>query len=214
MSFQPQAEYQYSDRVFKQYSTVVGTTPPTDQLFTPYFALTRYCGQLSQDPTGLHLFALICERLGQIDLALELLAQAIAILERAYDESEDRTIEKRFAIANANLGRVRLGAGDYTGAKEAFDVVLGLTSAEEDESKSIDQGSSELRAQAYFGVGLANYKLGDLEDALASFESALEETPDVLRNVKGHVTILLAQTLWAIGSEEAQEAARDQLLEW
>jgi superkiller protein 3 len=169
---------------------------------------------MSQDPSGLHLFAIICERLGQIDLAIELLTQAIEILEAAYEETEDEKTERQFAIANVNLGRVRLGVANYAQAKEAFELVLGLTTETEDDPKRLDQDLSRLRAQARFGIGLANFKLGKLEDALASFETALEETPAELKDVQGHITILLAQTLWAIGGDEAQEAAKDQLLTW
>ena len=169
---------------------------------------------MSQDPTGLHLFAIICERLGQTDLAIELLTQAIGILEIAYDETEDEETERRFAIANVNLGRIRLGVANYRGAKEAFEVVLGLTTGADGESGASNQSLSTLRAQARFGIGLADFKLEELEDALASFETALEEVPVGLKGVKSHITILLAQTLWAIGSEEAQEAAKDQLLTW
>ena len=169
---------------------------------------------MSQDSAGLHIFAIICERLGQTELAVELLTQAIGILEAAYDETEDEEIERRFAIANVNLGRVRLAVANYAGAKEAFEVVIGLTGGADDDSGTLDQSLSALRAQARFGIGLADFRLGELEDALASFETALEEVPAELGDVKGHITILLAQTLWAIGSEEAQEAAKDQLLAW
>lgn len=163
----------------------------------------------------MHLFALLCERLRQHDLAIELLVQAIAILERAYEETEDAEIEKRYAMANANLGRVRLATGDYERAKEAYEVVLGLlnTSVEE-ESTEETRDRALLLAQAYFGTGLSSFKLGELEDALASFEASANVAPIEMQDVKGHITILTAQTLWAIGGEEARDAARDQLLEW
>ena len=167
---------------------------------------------MSQDASGLHLFALVCERLGQLDLALELLTQAIGILERAYEETEDQETERRYAIGHVNLGRVRLAISDHPGAIAAFEVVLGLTEGQEDQSA--DHALALIRTQARFGSGLASFKLGQLEDALASFESALEEVPREMPDVRGHVVILLAQTLWAIGGEEAQETAKDQLLAW
>jgi len=32
--------------------------------------------------------------------------------------------------------------------------------------------------------------------------------------MRGHVTVLLAQTLWATDTEEGREAAKSQLLDW
>jgi superkiller protein 3 len=70
-----------------------------------------------------------------------------------------------------------------------------------------------LRSQCLFGSGLANFKLGALDEALESFEAALVTAGDDL-HMRGHVTVLLAQTLWAIGTEEGREAAKTQLLDW
>lgn len=167
---------------------------------------------MTRDSTGLHLFALICERLGQLDSAIEVLSRAIGILEVAYDENEDEEIERRFAIANVNLGRMRLASGDYRGAIDAFGITVGL--GEGSQSQSGDNRAGFLRAQARLGTGLAHFHLDQLEDALTSFEGAIEDAPPDIPEVKGHVTILLAQTLWAIGSDEAREAAKTQLLEW
>lgn len=162
----------------------------------------------------MHLFALFCERLHQHDLAIELLVQAIAILERAYEETEDPTTEKRYTIANANLGRVRLAIGDHQQAKAAYEVVLGLLGSPVEEESIEATNRALLLAQAHFGIGLASFKLGELEDALTSFEASADAAPIEMQDVKGHITILTAQTLWAIGGEDARDAARDQLLEW
>lgn len=190
-----------------------------DQLISAYFALRRYCAQLSQDPSGLHIFALLCERLHQTDLAAELLRQAIALLERAYEETEDPEIERRYAIANVNLGRVLLATAQYSDAKEAFDTALGLlgreaTGTEDLKTEDNSTITAIVRVQAHFGMGLACFKSGELEEALSAFEASAEIVPADLSDVSGHVTIMTAQTLWAIGGHEAQDAAREQLLEW
>ena len=176
--------------------------------------MRRYCAQLSDDATGTELFALICERLHQYDLALELLERCTKLLEATYEETEDPGVEFRYLVANVNVGRVRLATSDYSSAKESFEIVIGLL---EGKDEFQDQGSSVspsvLRAQAQFGLGLSCYKLGDLENALVAFEAGLEETPGDLADVRTHVAILLAQTLWAMGSDESREAAKDQLLQ-
>lgn len=54
---------------------------------------------------------------------------------------------------------------------------------------------------------------GDLEGALEMFGAALESAGNNLV-VRGHVTVVLAQTMWAVGTEEFRETAKAQLLEW
>lgn len=160
----------------------------------------------------LHIFALICERLGQQELAIDLLQRAIAVLESAYEKTEDAETEMQFAIANVNLGRVRLATSDFAGALEAFGVSLSLTKADDDNTPR----TRILRVQAQFGSGLASFRSGDLESALSMFEMALEEVggEEEFKDVRGHITVLLSQTLWAIGSEDARDTAKHQLLEW
>ncbi|KDQ10122.1 hypothetical protein BOTBODRAFT_164222 [Botryobasidium botryosum FD-172 SS1] len=203
----PEADSEFATRTFGLFSNHAASTPAAGVLFSPFFAMDRYCQQRPEDPSALHVFALICERLGQQELAIDLLQRAIAVLESAYEKTEDAETEMQFAIANANLGRIRVATSDFSGALDAFNVSLSLTKPD-----NASTTSQVLRAQAHFGSGLANFKLGDLESALAMFETALEETPVELQDVRGHITILLAQTLWAIGSDEARNTAKDQLL--
>jgi superkiller protein 3 len=111
-------------------------------------------------------------------------------------------------MANSNLARLRLSAHDYEGALESFESALGLLPEESPFSSDII-----LRAQAQFGSGLAQFKLGNLEEALSLFEAALVSGGDNML-VRGQVTVLLAQTMWAIGTDEFRESAKAQLLEW
>lgn len=178
-------------------------------LLPTFHALDRYCKQRPNDAAALHLFGLVCERLNQTELAADLVSRSITILEKSYEESEDITTEQQFALANGSLGRLRLTSGDYGAAVEAFEIALSLFSIDDDTSRT-----KTLRAHAQFGLGLANFKLGELENALGMFESALEELPSGMVDVHGHVTILLSQALWALGSHEARQTARGQLLEW
>jgi superkiller protein 3 len=151
------------------------------------------------------MFGLVCERIGHIELAIECTDHAIAVLETAYEETEDPIIERQFIIANTTVARLRLSVRDYEGALNSFQTALGLL-PEEGEDKV-------LKSQCLFGTGLASFKLGTLDTALESFEAALVTVGDDL-HMRGHVTVLLAQTLWAIGSEEGREAAKTQLLDW
>ena len=91
-----------------------------------FFVLDRYCKQRSQDAYSWHLLGLVCESIRQYDLGVEAIERAITILEAAYEESEDPTIERRYAIAHINVGRLKLSKGDSEGAsldyrKRGFD---------------------------------------------------------------------------------------------
>ena len=178
-----------------------------DTLLPAFFVLERYCKQRPDDSSALHLYGLICERLHLEETAVDLISRAISILETAYEETEDAEIERHFTIAHSNMARLRLSRQEYDSAIESYESALGLIPENDDST------STTLRAHAQFGLGLATFKMGDAEAALDHFEAALETAGDnvVLR---GHITVLLAQTMWAIGSEDFKETAKAKLLEW
>ena len=172
-----------------------------------FFVLDRYCQERPSDESALHLFGLVCERVGHHDLAVELITKAISILEAKYEESEDSEIERQFTVANTNLGRLRVATGDFEGALESLETALGLIG--DDDSAE----SCVLRTQSYFVTGLSKFKCGDLNGAMESFQLALgssEGDP----TMGGHVSVLSAQVLWSLGGDEAQESAKSQLLQW
>ncbi|THH28528.1 hypothetical protein EUX98_g5655 [Antrodiella citrinella] len=176
-------------------------------LHPAFFVLGRFCKQRSQDAYGWHLFGLVCESIGKSELGIEAIGRAIEILEAAYEESEDPILERRFAIAHVNIGRLRLSAGDYEEALGALEVALGLLPED-----APDQATRSLLAQAQLCSGLAAFKLGQLEEALRYFESAVETSVDELV-IRSHAVVVLAQTLWAIGTEDGKEAAKAHLLQ-
>ncbi|KAF8342132.1 TPR-like protein [Cantharellus anzutake] len=184
-------------------------------LFTPTpWSEYEYSYRVFTDPQlGMELFALICERLHQYDLALELLERSIKFLEAAYEKTEDAGVEYRYAVANVNIGRVRLAIGDYASAKASFEIVINLLEGNATDIQESSISPSIVLAQARFGLGLSCHKLGELENALAAFEAGLEETSVELADVRSHIAILLAQTLWAMRSDETREAGKDQLLQ-
>jgi superkiller protein 3 len=209
---QAEAELEFASYVF---SGLSGDSNPRhtrshsfDALFHASFVLDRYCKKRPNDASALHLSGLINERIGHLEVGRERISQAISILEAVYEETEDPAVERQFTIATSNLARLKLSLQDYEGAIESFESVLGLLSEDGGDGSTII-----LRAQAQFGSGLANFKLGDLEGAMAMFEAALESAGDHLV-IKGQVTVLLAQTMWAIGTEDIRDSAKAQLLAW
>ena len=177
-------------------------------MLPPFFSLDRYCRRRTSDPTALHLFGLVCERIGHHDLAIQSISRAIKILEAIYEETEDTAIERRYAIANTNLARLLLAVGKDSEAIETFELAYALLAADDDNTETV-----VLRAMCQFGSGIAHFHLRDLQGAMPLFESALDIAAGNAL-VRGQVTVMLSQTLWAIGTGEFREAAKNQLLEW
>lgn len=177
-----------------------------DTLLPAFFLLNRYCRCRPNEESGLHLLALVCEKLGHLSFAETLVERSLAILETVYEETEDPEVERRYAIANATLGRLRLSQGDIAGSLTSFESVLGLLS-EEDGSVDI------LRVQVHLGLGLAHFMQGDPESAIRFLEEGLLHAREDL-TLRGQITIVLAQVVWSIGTDEYKETAKSRVLEW
>ncbi|KAI0644651.1 TPR-like protein [Trametes meyenii] len=204
----PEADLEYATRLFKQINESAKSRSRSREAFLPaFFVLDRYCKQRPQDASALHLFGLVCERIGHVNVGIDLLGRAIALLEAAYEETEDAAIERQFTIAHTNAARLRLSAADFEGALESYQVATGLLPEQPEDAEG-----RVLLAQCQFGAGVANFKLGQLAEALGLFEAAMATAADQ-PVIRGHVVVLLAQTLWAIGTDEAKESAKTQLLQ-
>ncbi|KAF9456626.1 TPR-like protein [Collybia nuda] len=206
---EPGADLEFASRVFSELRNVESERSLTINALLPaFFVLDRYCARRPDDASGLHLYGLVCERLGHVDTAMRLMERAIAILEAVYEETEEVEVERRFVAANSNLARLRLGQRDWEGAAEAWESALGLLA--EEGSETGEDGL--LRAQVQLGLGLVACMRGDLEGALMMFGAALESAASDFI-IRGQVMVLLAQTMWAVGTEEFKETAEAQLLE-
>ncbi|KAG1851683.1 superkiller protein 3 [Suillus subluteus] len=183
------ADLQFALRVLAAVndSNSVGA-PTTDRLLPAFFVLGRYFQRCPADACGLHVFGLICEHLGKLEQGVEYINRAITLLEAAYEEKEDPIVERQFVIAHTNIARLRLLPEDA------------------------ERESQILRVQAQYGSGLASFKMGDLQVAMAAFQTALESAADD-RVLRGQVTVLLAQTMWAIRTPEFRESAKGLLLD-
>ena len=208
----PEADLEYATRLFNKVNESAKSRLASSEALLPaFFVLDRYCKQCPRDASALHLFALVCERVGHVELGIEMISRAIVVLEAAYEETEDPVIERQFTTAHANLARLRLSVGDYEGALESYQVALGLL-PDELEGDNTEPNTRALLAQCQFGSGLAHFKLGQLSEALPLLEAAMVTAGDNTI-IRGHVVVLLAQTLWAIGTDDAKESAKTQLLE-
>ncbi len=145
--------------------------------------------------------------------AVQFARKCATLLEAAYEQSEDPKTARQYAITQSTLGRILLAEADYVPSVSCFETVLSLVDIVIEEGTEEEEGR-RLRANAHLGLGLANLLSGEVETAISSFGTGLEETPVEMKAVRTQLTILLAQTMWMVGSDEARDMAKSILLDW
>ena len=172
-------------------------------LLQPQFALHQLHSQQPADLPFQHLSSLFAERIGDYSSAVQTLEKICSALELEYESSESTDALARFSQAKAELSRVRLAERDFTVVVENAETSLGL-SAEDGAQATF----SKHKLSAHIAAGLACYYQGSMNQAIALFRSALEETqgnPDLI--------CLLVKVLWAKGGDEERAVAYEQLLD-
>ncbi|PWN47052.1 TPR-like protein [Violaceomyces palustris] len=240
----PEADYGFANAVFEirnasssplRHGMEEGTRGVVS-LHSPSFALDSYLSQRPNDTDALLLSALIAESLGQSKLAIERIERVAALLEEDFERSESEVVAQRYAIAESNLGRIRLTVGDHSGSKAAHEATLGLLDlAEGPEGEEGEEGAKmreklkRVKIHSLFGRGLACFFLGENREALEGFEECLGYIDTLLEQEEGQtyegrarqrleeervaINVLLAKILWSFGGQEQREAAKSQLLE-
>ncbi|KAA8909787.1 hypothetical protein FN846DRAFT_941480 [Sphaerosporella brunnea] len=172
--------------------------PALTSIVTLIFALEKLETQLSEMPLVLQLSALLDERVQDFESAIHKLERVCSIYEQNYEETESDDDLIKFAQSKADLSRMHLGLNNYAEAIECASMALILSGD--------NQALQTCRLSAHLTSGLAHYYSHQMDDSLEMFKAALsesEENPDVV--------CLLSQVLWAKGSEEERDVARDQL---
>lgn len=176
-------------------------------LIQPAFALAQLRTQIPSYLPFRHLSALLFERVGNHEAAVETLKELCTAAESEYEASESLTALAQFATANSDLSRNQLALHDFSGAAEAAALALDLSSDDENSGLSVE-ARRKLRLSAHLTAGIAQYRLSQAQDSISMFRSALIESsndPDVV--------CLLVQVLWAQGGEDEKAVAREQLFE-
>ncbi|KAM0254517.1 hypothetical protein ACHAQJ_006737 [Trichoderma viride] len=176
-------------------------------LIQPLFAVNQVQSLRPNDLPFLHLGTLLQERTRESSRAVETLEKICAKLETDYEKTESADDLARFTLARTDLARAYLASGSYELAAECGEMALGL-SGEENENELTSEQRKKARLSAHLTVGLAQYYLKNYDEAEKCFESALEESDN-----NPDATCLLAQVLWAQGTEDAKEKARGALFE-
>ena len=197
---------QYSVSLFDH----ILTAPPNlnvTSLIHPLFALTQLQGLNPQDISYQHLSTLFQERTDDSQGAIDALEKACERLEADYEATESPRSLGRFMLAKTDIARSYLAAGRFDDAAESGKTALELSG--DASSKELDaEQRRKSRLSAHLTVGLAEYFTGQAANAVEYLEAALEESggnPDAV--------CVLAQILWATGTEEARDQARTVLFE-
>ncbi|KAJ1652869.1 Superkiller protein 3 [Dispira simplex] len=174
------------------------------------FAMHQVVERSTQDPWSLTLLGLLLERHGRYTNAADVLRRALAAVRALPDSTKSSTSGDEERIRGlsqsilAHLARVLCAAGDYQTSVEMYSTYL----AEVNFSGTLDIPTLAV----ILGKGLAEYFQQDLGSSLESFELAL-------RLAETHPTwyqetsVLLAQVLWALGTDDHRQLAKQQLLQ-
>ncbi|RYP51060.1 hypothetical protein DL768_003560 [Monosporascus sp. mg162] len=197
---------QYSVSLFDHVLTNPSNLNVTS-LIHPLFALIQLQGLNPQDLAYRHLSTLFQERTDDSLRAVATLENTCELLEADYEATESPQALGRFTLAKADLARFYLAAEHFVEAAESGKTALELSSDSSANELDSDQ-RRKTRLSAHLTVGLAEYFLGQADDAVEYLEAALEESdgnPDAV--------CVLAQILWATGTDNAREKARTILFE-
>ncbi|KAK8022835.1 antiviral protein [Apiospora rasikravindrae] len=179
--------------------------PKLNDLIQPLFGLRQLQRLQPQDMVYGHLSTLFLERVGDHPRSIGALEDICGKLEAHYEETESPQVLGQFALAKTDLARMYLASGKNEEAAECGETALQLSSDDSGNELTAEQ-RTRARLSAHLTVGLAKYFNKNPNEALTYLEAALEES-----NNNPDVICLLAQVLWAIGTEEARDRAREVL---
>ncbi|KAK2610401.1 hypothetical protein N8I77_003833 [Diaporthe amygdali] len=197
---------QYSTSIFDSISTFSADAGMTS-LIQAIFALGQLRGLKPQNLALGHLRALLQERSHEHQLSAKVLEEMCSVLEADYEVTESAQSLRRFALAKTDLARAHLAVGSYDRAVDCGETALQLSSDESDNELRAEE-RKKARLSANLTVGLAHYHQNNLTEAVAYFDAALQESDN-----NPDAACLLAQVLWATGSEGARDKARNLLFD-
>ncbi|KFY95136.1 hypothetical protein V500_02920 [Pseudogymnoascus sp. VKM F-4518 (FW-2643)] len=178
-----------------------------EDLVQPIFALNQLqCLSPTEIPYQ-HLASLFLERVENTIAALSILETISTSIEADYEVTESPESLTRFALARADLARSQFTAGDYTSAIDSGETSLQLSAEDAGNELTPDQ-RQKCRLSAHLTVGLAYYHTDNPTEAVSYIEAALAEAagnPDAI--------CLLAQVLWATGSQISCDKATESLFD-
>ncbi|KAL1924268.1 uncharacterized protein VTP21DRAFT_7303 [Calcarisporiella thermophila] len=206
-----EANYGFARTTYRKFIKGMGLDA-RGALASPAFALQKYIEQRPNDPCAWNLLGVVLEHIGEHARASQAFAECVRVLESTPEIQTNAVAQRQLALARTNLGRALCAVG---GENEiAWSIEAYASSLQNIAIEPMDAQ----RVYAFLGAGIAYYFGNQLEQSLEMFEAALAATDpeegmggEGIAEVRKDVAVLLAQTLWSIGGEEARERAKEEL---
>ncbi|EEB08643.1 ski complex TPR repeat subunit Ski3 [Schizosaccharomyces japonicus yFS275] len=192
------ANYWYAYYVFQ--NVLNTSTVNESEVWDAIYSIGRVISERPRQAHAYYLLTNLLERLGLFERAIAVCTDLGTLLEEDYERTESHEALRKFIDSKLVLGRLYLQSGRFNETIENLSVVSDLLEGEDTDVR--------LKMQLDLVLGLAHYFTGNLTHALSAFQQTLEEStedPDVV--------VLVSKALWAIGDENAKQAAREQLLD-
>ncbi|CAI5757416.1 unnamed protein product [Candida verbasci] len=162
------------------------------------YAMQQYLKYYPDDENGLSIALSIAERCKDYETALMIGDKLCSIYEKKFEKTESILVMEKFAIIKGQLSRINLGLGQFDKSIEEAEMATQLI--EEGE------GNENLQLSIRITLGLCYFFKNEFEKALEEFKIVLNSYSESSRIVN-----LIAQVLYAHGTEETKQAAIDQL---
>ncbi|KAI8324794.1 TPR-like protein [Martensiomyces pterosporus] len=179
------------------------------RLVTAIYSARRFVARTGdKQGAGSHLLGLLLEQNGEFENAAE--AYAVAHSRVAGNKDRPAGCHLREWIALAHLGRAQCSAGQYIEAADTYEMADALILKG---GIQVDKDVGGVQVLYYtLGHSLALFFSERLGESLGKFEEALEKSATVPQ-LRPIIAVMLAQVLWALGTDEHRALARQHLLE-
>ncbi|RLV89716.1 Superkiller protein 3 [Spathaspora sp. JA1] len=161
-------------------------------------AMQQYLKYKPNDEDALAIALTIAERCKDFEMAIKLGDQLCTILEAKYQETEQESVLENFSLIKSQIARVHLGLGDYTNSLECAQMALQLIEGQDANSKIV--------LSCHITIGLSYFFNNEFELAIQELKLILTQSTSSPR-----IVTLIAQILYAHGTEESKQASIDQL---
>ncbi|PHH82304.1 hypothetical protein CDD82_6412 [Ophiocordyceps australis] len=188
----------------------IAAAPPemtVSWLVQPLLALNQVHSLRPHDFVSDHLAALLDERIGDTRHMVQRLEELCDRAQGDYESTSSAQSLAKLTVAKADLARAYLASGSNQKAVECGQAALVLSRHQGQEELGQDR-RSRARLSANLTVGLGYFHVGAHDEAEECFKAALDES-----HGNADATCLVAQALWAQGTDESREKARECLFE-
>ncbi|PHH59364.1 hypothetical protein CDD81_3345 [Ophiocordyceps australis] len=196
----------YSACIFDHIAVAPPDTTVT-WLVQPLLALNQVHSLRPHDFVSGHLAALLDERIGDRRRMVQRLEELCNRVQGDYESTSSAQSLARLTVAKTDLARAYLAVGSYQQAVECGLAALELSS-HEGQGPLGQERQTRARLSANLTVGLGYFDVGEHDEAETCFRAALDES-----HGNADATCLVAQALWAQGTDESREKARECLFE-